>query len=67
MKNVGLETPATIDELYEVLVAFKEQDANGNGDPNDEIPWSGGWEHTYNALKMMCQAYGFIGGNLCFD
>ena len=31
-------TPTTIDEYYEVLKAFKEQDANGNGDPDDEIP-----------------------------
>ncbi|GGG11319.1 extracellular solute-binding protein [Paenibacillus aceti] len=41
MKNVGIETPpTTTDELYAMLKAFKEQDANGNGDPNDEIPFS---------------------------
>ena len=40
LANVGKEVPATLDELYDVLVAFKEQDANGNGDPNDEIPFS---------------------------
>lgn len=38
LKNLGLEKPKTLDELYNVLKAFKEQDANGNGDPNDEIP-----------------------------
>ena len=38
LERVGKEAPATLDELYELLVAFKEQDANGNGDPNDEIP-----------------------------
>lgn len=38
LDNLGLEMPNTVDELYEVLVAFKEQDANGNGDPSDEIP-----------------------------
>lgn len=38
LDNVGMELPTTTDELYEVLKAFKEQDANGNGDPNDEIP-----------------------------
>lgn len=38
LKNVGMEMPTTTDELYEVLKAFKEQDANGNGDPDDEIP-----------------------------
>lgn len=38
LENLGLEKPETFDELYEVLLAFKENDANGNGDPNDEIP-----------------------------
>lgn len=41
MDNLGLEEPKSFDELYEVLKAFKEQDANGNGDPNDEIPLTG--------------------------
>ncbi|QCB93544.1 extracellular solute-binding protein [Cellulomonas shaoxiangyii] len=42
LDNLGLATPTTWDELYDVLLAFKEQDANGNGDPADEIPmdWS---------------------------
>ena len=34
LKNLNLEVPNTIDELEAVLTAFKEQDANGNGDPN---------------------------------
>lgn len=38
LKNLGLEEPTNPDELYNVLKAFKEKDANGNGDPNDEIP-----------------------------
>ena len=38
LERVGKEVPTSLDELYDVLVAFKEQDANGNGDPNDEIP-----------------------------
>ncbi|WP_313134066.1 extracellular solute-binding protein [Anaerocolumna sp.] len=41
LDNLGLEVPTTIDELYTVLKAFKEQDANGNGDPKDEIPITG--------------------------
>ena len=40
LDNLGLEMPTTTEEFYEVLKAFKEQDANGNGDPNDEIPLS---------------------------
>lgn len=31
LDNLGLSMPTSIDEYYEVLVAFKEQDANGNG------------------------------------
>lgn len=40
LDNVGMEMPTTTEEFYNVLKAFKEQDANGNGDPNDEIPFS---------------------------
>jgi len=41
MKNVGItELPKTTDDLYALLQAFKTKDANGNGDPNDEIPFS---------------------------
>lgn len=58
LDNLGLKNPTTVDELYEVLKAFKEQDANGNGDPNDEIPWSGGWAHGFNWLENMKMAYG---------
>ena len=41
LDNLNLEVPTTLDELYTVLKAFKDEDANGNGDPNDEIPISG--------------------------
>lgn len=40
LDNLSLEEPKSMDDLYEVLKAFKEQDANGNGDPDDEIPFS---------------------------
>lgn len=38
-ENLGLEVPTSLDELYNVLLAFKEQDADGDGDPNNEIPF----------------------------
>ncbi|WP_163580386.1 extracellular solute-binding protein [Gracilibacillus saliphilus] len=38
LDNLGLDIPTNWDELFDVLMAFKEEDANGNGDPNDEIP-----------------------------
>jgi putative aldouronate transport system substrate-binding protein len=43
LDRLGLAEPQTLDELYQVLKAFKEQDANGNGDPNDEIPCTDGY------------------------
>lgn len=39
LKNVNMPVPRTTEEFYQVLKAFKTQDANGNGDPNDEIPF----------------------------
>jgi putative aldouronate transport system substrate-binding protein len=39
LENLGLSMPTSSDEFYEVLKAFKEQDADGDGDPNNEIPW----------------------------
>ena len=41
LDNVGMEAPTTMDEWYEVLVAFKEGDPNGNGEA-DEIPFDAG-------------------------
>ena len=41
LDRLGLELPTTPEELKEVLIAFRDQDANGNGDPTDEIPFSG--------------------------
>lgn len=39
LDNLGLKMPTNEDEFYNVLKAFKEQDADGDGDPNNEIPW----------------------------
>ncbi len=42
LKNVGIdELPTDWDSYYAALEAFRDQDANGNGDANDEIPY--GW------------------------
>lgn len=40
LDRLGLAMPTTPEEFKEVLVAFRDQDANGNGDPSDEIPFS---------------------------
>ena len=58
LKKVGKEKPTTLEELYEVLKAFKEQDANGNGDPNDEIPLSSA---NLAAMSPQNEFMGFVG------
>lgn len=40
LEAVDMEMPTTVEELHDVLKAFKENDVNGNGDPTDEIPMS---------------------------
>ncbi len=37
LDKLGLEEPKSLDELYTVMKAFKEQDPNGNGEA-DEVP-----------------------------
>jgi putative aldouronate transport system substrate-binding protein len=37
LDKLGLEVPTTVDELYTVLTAFRNEDPNGNGQ-KDEIP-----------------------------
>lgn len=59
LDNLGLSMPTTTDELYNVLKAFKEQDANGNGDVNDELPMAGahmdGWNN--NADRFILNSF----------
>ena len=43
LDKLGLEMPTDIDSLYDVLVAFRDKDPNGNG-KKDEIPLYGGQE-----------------------
>ncbi|MFB9278791.1 extracellular solute-binding protein [Cohnella cellulosilytica] len=47
LEKLGLSEPKTIDELYETLKAFKDNDLNGNGKA-DEIPLVGAYEGGWN-------------------
>lgn len=40
LERLDLEMPTTTEEFEKVLEAFKNEDANGNGDKTDEIPFS---------------------------
>ena len=51
LERVGMDLPGTTEELRALLTAFRDQDANGNGDPNDEIPFaSADWANAQLAL-----------------
>lgn len=57
LDELGLEVPSTLDELYTVLKAFKENDLNGNGEA-DEIPWS--FVYDGDGYNMALGAFGFV-------
>jgi putative aldouronate transport system substrate-binding protein len=52
MDNLGITPPTTPDEFYDMLVRFKNEDVNGNGDPNDEVPLSNCTEATGSSSYM---------------
>jgi len=57
LDKLGLPVPSTLDELYDTLKAFKEEDPNGNGD-KDEVPLS--FVYDGNGYNMMLGAFGFV-------
>lgn len=58
LDQLGLDMPTTLEEYKEVLVAFKEQDPNGNGE-QDELPvsfmynfWTGNFGDMFAAFGI---------------
>ncbi|GAB2560180.1 extracellular solute-binding protein [Gracilibacillus alcaliphilus] len=49
LEELGLDMPTTHEEFKDVLIAFKEQDPNGNGQ-QDEIPLSGSAATIYESI-----------------
>ena len=62
LENVGMEYPTTVDELYDVLVAFRDKDANGNGDPNDELPIAYASSYGRKVEHSILPAFGINAG-----
>lgn len=54
--------PETVEEFYEYLKGVKEQDVDGDGDPNNEIPLGGRYlnstTHVRDAMSMVMYGYG---------
>ncbi|EHI70818.1 extracellular solute-binding protein [Streptococcus ictaluri] len=42
LDRLGLQMPKTYEDLVAVSKAFRDKDANGNGNPSDEIPFENG-------------------------
>jgi putative aldouronate transport system substrate-binding protein len=65
LDKLGLKVPTTYTEFKNVLTAFKDQDANGNGDPNDEIPLDynayGGNNAWFNSAYSLTNLLGSMG------
>lgn len=55
LDNLDLSMPTTYEEFVDVLRAFKEEDANGNGDPDDEIPYGQGYA---DSVMFFCLPFG---------
>ena len=58
LKAVGKEMPVTLDEYLDVFRAFRDNDANGNGDATDEIPF--GLSDPDNFIMVFAGAYGLM-------
>ena len=68
LDRLGLENPTTLEEFKNMLIAFRDEDANGNGDPDDEIPWGGSWSGASAERDLIFYALGYaVSGNLAVD
>lgn len=65
LNRTGMKLPTTIDELHEVLLAFRDMDANGNGDTTDELPMSD--RNSLNLIKELGAAWGITYNNMQID
>ncbi|WP_150267042.1 extracellular solute-binding protein [Paenibacillus tepidiphilus] len=56
LEKVGLQTPETVDDFYNMLKAFKEQDPDGNGKDDTYgmvlVKWTGGWASGFDTMKL---------------
>lgn len=57
LEKLNLPIPSTTEELYRTLVAFKEQDPNGNGQA-DEVPFMTYWDGDTNGVASLFGAWG---------
>ena len=62
LDDLGLEVPTTLDELHDVLVAFKENDMSAKmygNDPGSTIPMSTGYDQWCWGQNIFYAGFGF--------
>jgi putative aldouronate transport system substrate-binding protein len=56
LENLGMTAPETVDDFYNMLKAFKEQDPDGNGKDDTYgmvlVKWTGGWASGFDTIKL---------------
>jgi putative aldouronate transport system substrate-binding protein len=67
LDTVGLSVPTTTAELKDALIAFRDNDVNGNGNPDDELPALFMFATNSNAYKLMCGWFGCYWGQYTMD
>ncbi len=66
LDKLGLQVPTTLDELTNVLRAFKTKDPNGNG-IQDEIPYICSTSHGYMHTEALLGMWGIATKDSTFD
>lgn len=61
LANLGMEPPSTLEELYDIFVAVRDLDADGDGGTEDEIPLLYLFDSSFDFKYAVLAAYGLIG------
>lgn len=71
LEQLGLEAPTTTEEFYDVMIAFRDNDMNGDGDPTNEIPlgmyynkWESGTQNMLAWFGLTDQWYNIRDGKI---
>jgi putative aldouronate transport system substrate-binding protein len=61
LKNLNLAMPVTIDDFHNVLKAFKEKDADGDGNSNNEVPLEFANKNWASGIQYYAGWFGIYG------
>lgn len=68
LDKLGLPVPTTLSELKSTLIAFRDNDCNGNGDATDEVPMDfNGWFGGAYGLHNLIGSWGIQQTNWSYD